>query len=239
VVVESPGDTLIPLEITLNGITTMADVSLHTAWHTQEDAQGRPLALRRMLVPWAKGTQAERDTAEHLATRPPELEGGSWGRGRQVFFSEKGLCGKCHQVDGQGGVIGPDLSNLVHRDYASVKRDILDPSYAINPDHLSHLIRLVDGRTLTGVVADDDVNLSGGDAEFGNRNVGTRTVTLTGATLTGDQVAAVLGGAVPGSIALLHMNHPGGGTADGVRRAVPALRDRGFSFVALGDYPLA
>ena len=52
--------------------------------------------------------------------RPKELDGGSWARGRKVFFGEAAACSKCHTVNGHGGEIGPDLSNLVHRDYASV-----------------------------------------------------------------------------------------------------------------------
>jgi putative heme-binding domain-containing protein len=84
--------------------------------------------------------------------RPPELEGGSWARGYHEFFGEKAGCYKCHTLYGRGGAIGPDLSNLIHRDYASVLRDITHPSFAINPDYLSYLVLLADGRTLTGVV---------------------------------------------------------------------------------------
>lgn len=60
-----------------------------------------------------------------------------------------------------------------------------------------------------------------------------------GATYTAAQVTAALDGATAGSIALLHMNQPGSGTAEGVRRAVPALRDRGLGFVKLSEHPLA
>ncbi|NEE01854.1 polysaccharide deacetylase family protein [Phytoactinopolyspora halotolerans] len=60
-----------------------------------------------------------------------------------------------------------------------------------------------------------------------------------GATFTSTQVAEALGTARAGSIALLHMNHPGSGTARGVMAAVPELRARGFEFVRLGEYPLA
>jgi peptidoglycan/xylan/chitin deacetylase (PgdA/CDA1 family) len=60
-----------------------------------------------------------------------------------------------------------------------------------------------------------------------------------GATWSATQVRDALLAARPGSIALLHMNHPGSGTAGGVRQAVPALRDGGFRFVRLGDQRLA
>jgi len=45
-------------------------------------------------------------------------------------------------------------------------------------------------------------------------------------------------GAAPGSIVILHMNHPEGETAEGVMAAVPELKNRGFEFVRFGDHPL-
>jgi peptidoglycan/xylan/chitin deacetylase (PgdA/CDA1 family) len=60
-----------------------------------------------------------------------------------------------------------------------------------------------------------------------------------GGTFTAAQVAASLSAATPGSIALLHMNRPFGGTAAGVRTAVQDLVGQGFSFARVGDYDLA
>lgn len=45
------------------------------------------------------------------------------------------------------------------------------------------------GRFLDGVVAGDNVQLAGGTATFGSKNVGTRTATLSGAGLTGTHAA--------------------------------------------------
>jgi putative heme-binding domain-containing protein len=53
-------------------------------------------------------------------------------------------------VRGEGGTIGPDLSNLIARDYSSVLRDIREPSYAINPDFAAHRLLTHDGRILIG-----------------------------------------------------------------------------------------
>jgi putative heme-binding domain-containing protein len=93
----------------------------------------------------------------------PELKGGSWARGRQIFFSDQAQCSRCHQVAGQGGKIGPDLSNLIHRDYASVLRDIREPSAAINPDYLTHLVELKNGKLLTGVLRPSERGVIVGD----------------------------------------------------------------------------
>ncbi len=59
-----------------------------------------------------------------------------------------------------------------------------------------------------------------------------------GATFTAAQVTAELERVQPGSIVLLHMNHPDSGTLDGVRAALPGLRDRGFRFTLLSDHEL-
>src|SRR5690606_33417056 len=70
--------------------------------------------------------------------------------------------------------------------------------------------------------------------DLGLEVVGFDVLGDAGATYTTAQVAAALDTAQPGSIAVLHMNHPAGETAEGVMAAVPALRARGFSFVRLG-----
>jgi len=59
-----------------------------------------------------------------------------------------------------------------------------------------------------------------------------------GATYSAAQVKAALLRAVPGDIALLHMNHPESGTGAGIIAAIPELKRRGFRFARMSDYPL-
>lgn len=59
-----------------------------------------------------------------------------------------------------------------------------------------------------------------------------------GATYTSEQVEHALMTSTSGSIALLHMNQPTSGTAEGVKRAIPQLLQDGFSFVLLRDQVL-
>jgi putative heme-binding domain-containing protein len=132
---------------------------------TNESSTPRPLALRRFLMPWAKlPTESESDS---LAAEPiPQLNGGDWLRGRELFFGNEASCYKCHAVRGRGGDLGPDLSNLIHRDYDSVLRDIVNPSGALNPDYIASTVALKDGRVLNGIVrtVDADHFLVRGDA---------------------------------------------------------------------------
>ncbi|WP_338752739.1 polysaccharide deacetylase family protein [Bacillus sp. FJAT-52991] len=54
-----------------------------------------------------------------------------------------------------------------------------------------------------------------------------------GATFSSEQVKQALVSAKEGAIALLHMNQPQSGTAEGVKQAVPLLQEQGFKFVLL------
>lgn len=119
-------------------------------WRTQEDLKPRQFALRRFYLPWAEPKAEPAPLATERVV--PELAGGRWLAGRRLFHSEQLACAKCHRVHGEGSAVGPDLSNLLHRDYASVLRDIREPSAAINPDHPAFNVDLTDGEALTGVV---------------------------------------------------------------------------------------
>jgi len=139
----------LPLAVTL--ATGDGAPRLDVSWFTAEDPRPRPLPLRRIFLPWAQPYLAVATTAH-----PPELESTSWRRGREIFFGEQAGCYKCHQIRGEGGTIGADLSNLIYRDYASVLKDVTEPSAAINPDHLAYNVQLTDGEVETGVLLDDN-----------------------------------------------------------------------------------
>ena len=136
----------VPVEISM---ATGGQTSLELAYATQEDNRPRALPLRRFLLPWAPIDESEKVIAKREV---PELKEGDWARGRALFFGEQSKCSICHKVRGRGGDIGPDLSNLVHRDYASVFRDIHAPGAAINPDYIAHSVALADGRVLNGTL---------------------------------------------------------------------------------------
>src|SRR3546814_12214331 len=97
-------------------------------------------------MPWVENIFAKELS---VIQERPELAGGNWARGKKLFFGEA-TCSTCHSIGGEGRSIGPDLNNLVFRDYESVFRDISDPGATINPDFLAHTVTTKDGDTLTG-----------------------------------------------------------------------------------------
>ncbi len=151
IAVPQQADALIPLQILL---TTDHDaVALDVHWQAlfaDGTSRSGPLAIQRTLVPWA--VVATENAATPVQRKIPELADASWGRGRQMFYGEKLACGKCHLAHGDGGDVGPDLSNLIHRDYGSVRRDVVHPSYAMNPDFVTYQLITHSGQLFSGVL---------------------------------------------------------------------------------------
>ncbi|MBP7948531.1 MAG: c-type cytochrome [Verrucomicrobiales bacterium] len=135
----------IPFSLTLATPVQRLDVSFYTA----RDPRPRALLVRRFLLPFAVPPPPLEPSAA-----PPEIAGGNWNAGRSLFAG-KAVCATCHRLRGQGVPVGPDLDNLVHRDYASVLADIVKPSAAINPDAAAYTVHLKDGTTVTGTRVQD------------------------------------------------------------------------------------
>lgn len=138
----------LPIEVVLGHGNRLA---VH--WYTAEDTRPRPFPLERFKLPWARPSKDEPIGPQDRVI--PEIAGGDWQKGRKLFFSDQLLCGKCHKVGDEGGRTGPELTNLIHRDYASVMKDINEPSAAINPDHIAYSVQLKEGGFLTGVVLEE------------------------------------------------------------------------------------
>lgn len=118
--------------------------ALDVAWHTARDPRPRALGTKRFLVPFAQ------PGARDLAPRPiPEIAGADWHAGR-ALFNGKAACATCHELRGEGKRVGPELGNLVHRDYASVLLDIAEPNAAINPDGVGYVVTLKNGESFVG-----------------------------------------------------------------------------------------
>ena len=84
-------------------------------------------------------------------------------RGRTASIGEKifaeASCKGCHKVKGEGGVIGPELTDVFKRwkgDRVGVLREILDPSHKVDAKYQMQQILTTDGKVLSGIVLKED-----------------------------------------------------------------------------------
>jgi cytochrome c oxidase cbb3-type subunit III len=80
---------------------------------------------------------------------------GDPARGREIYWG-KGACNSCHMINGQGGLLGPDLTRIgSQRSPASLKESIVSPSAAIVTGYQG--VRVIErGHTITGTRKNED-----------------------------------------------------------------------------------
>jgi putative heme-binding domain-containing protein len=114
---------------------------------------------------------AHRPDAKNTAEWLKLLEGNADpDAGRRVFESPKlAGCFKCHQVEGRGANIGPDLSLIGRTERKWIVESILQPSAVVAPHYQAWTIETTDSRTRTGLLVGTHLDKSVYIDEKGNR----------------------------------------------------------------------
>lgn len=73
-------------------------------------------------------------------------------RGHKVFSRE---CKTCHRLRDEGFEVGPNLATILHRSPDELMTHILDPNREVSPNYLVYAVAVDDGRTLTGLIAEE------------------------------------------------------------------------------------
>jgi putative heme-binding domain-containing protein len=73
-------------------------------------------------------------------------------RGREVF---RKTCSGCHKIQGIGHEIGPNLAAMQNRGPESILSNVITPNAEVNPQYMTYVVTTKDGRTLSGMVADE------------------------------------------------------------------------------------
>jgi len=137
-----------------------------------EAAERRELAAQLVLAlkanPAASRTPRSRALADLVSASPRTtaqwqkyLEGpGDPAAGERLFFHSQGpRCFICHQVDGRGGKVGPELSTIGKAlGRPRLVESILEPSKEIAPNFVSWIVTTTDGKIHTGVIVDEGPN---------------------------------------------------------------------------------
>jgi len=86
---------------------------------------------------------------------PTEAPRGDAQNGEKIFRTR---CGGCHRVNGQGGVLGPDLSRIgVGRTRAALTRQIRGAVEDVRPGYEPVTVTLDGGRTVRGTRKNEDL----------------------------------------------------------------------------------
>lgn len=76
--------------------------------------------------------------------------------GRDVFNR---TCAACHKLHGHGGNVGPDITGANRTNLEYLLGNILTPSAIIQEEYKMHMVLTDDGRTFSGILAEDNERL--------------------------------------------------------------------------------
>lgn len=109
-----------------------------------------PLGNTRKLVQNWKLEDFDKATITASMAAPTSL-------GERLF--KEATCLGCHKMDGQGGAVGPELTDVAKRwkgDHYGILREILEPSYRIEPKYAVKMVIDLDGKPTSGIVTAED-----------------------------------------------------------------------------------
>lgn len=137
----------------------LIDIITHGIKGTQMPKSQLPPEEIRQVAAWVR----------HLGKIDLGKTTGDPARGRELYFA-RGDCVQCHSINGRGGAIGPDLTDVgQRRDAAYLQRALTDPSADVPKSYGAYrndislpanflVVRAVtkDGRIFTGVRINED-----------------------------------------------------------------------------------
>lgn len=130
-------------------LTQLYPFSHLTLWHefqarVYEDLGSEPNEKKPAVLPRANADALRREAMNR---------GGDATHGKTIFLSQAAKCATCHKVHGQGGDIGPDLSQIGGKfDRTHLIESILDPSAEILQGYHATIITTKTGRILSGII---------------------------------------------------------------------------------------
>ena len=145
--ISSEGDPLF-LSITCRTAANGKPFALRASYRSGEDTTDHALERDQLILPWVP-------LPNLAATAPlvvPDLAGGDAARGKLLFNGEQARCSQCHAFRGQGGKVGPDLTEIGKKSRAEIYRAIAAPSAAIEPDFASYSVATRNGQVVMGLV---------------------------------------------------------------------------------------
>jgi putative heme-binding domain-containing protein len=101
-------------------------------------------------------TSASRDRSQVVASfrRAITLDGNR-DLGREVFAK---VCATCHQAEGRGVDVGPNLATVTGRSPEDLLVHILDPNREVAPNFVNYNVATDNGRVISGIIVEESAS---------------------------------------------------------------------------------
>ncbi len=114
---------------------------------TEAAAANKSPAVAAKLKEWRASLVA----TDPLSPYRVSLYGGDADKGRDIFRYHNAQCMRCHSVDGDGGIVGPDLRGVPNRiTREAILESLIVPNAVIAPGYGTGTIAMKDGTSLVG-----------------------------------------------------------------------------------------
>jgi putative membrane-bound dehydrogenase-like protein len=121
-------------------------------WKQLEEINDQAMRVRVQKIV-ARAQSAARDRAQVIAAlRPAATMKGDRDRGREVFTK---ICATCHQAEGRGIDVGPNLATVTSRTPEDLLLHILEPNREVAPNYVNYNVATEDGRVYSGIIAEE------------------------------------------------------------------------------------
>lgn len=101
--------------------------------------------------------QSSLDASDPVAPFRAALKGGDVKSGKEIFMTHAaGQCAKCHKINGDGGVAGPELTGIGSRvDHEHLLAALVDPSGFVVPGYGMTMVTLKNGESIGGALLEE------------------------------------------------------------------------------------
>lgn len=109
-------------------------------------------AVERVLNPESSEARPATNDLDAWLNWLGEIPGDADRGGRWFRHASLARCATCHQVDGRGGAVGPELSRIGTMDRRRLVESLLDPSREIAPRYTAWIVETFDGSIRSGLL---------------------------------------------------------------------------------------
>ncbi len=146
-----PAWTLALLDAVEAGDLPRGDLSAFTVGRLAQSADPKVLARLNEVWGTTRATPADRKAEFgkwREALNSNAMKEADLSRGRATYAK---TCAACHQLHGEGGRIGPDLTGSNRADLEYLLANLLDPSAVVGRDYQTTIVMTDDGRSIAGI----------------------------------------------------------------------------------------